>query len=115
MVHLLHALGNTGSKTAVRVLLRYLKEEDLDVQMTAVSSLRMHLNSERVQKALVQLLEKTKQEEVCLPHQRQQSLWHPRSMAILNAIPFLSVPCSLCVYSSLQSTSYALNLQCLRV
>ena len=57
MVHLLHALGNTGSKTAVRVLLRYLKEEDLDVQMTAVSSLRMHLNSERVQKALVQLLE----------------------------------------------------------
>ena len=67
IIHLLHSLGNTGSRSAVRVLLQYVEEEDLDVQMTAISSLRMHLNSEKVQQALVELLEETMQEEVGLP------------------------------------------------
>lgn len=71
VIHLLHSLGNTGSRSAVRVLLQYLKGEDLDVQMTAVSSLRMHLNSEKVQKALAELLEETMQEEVGLLHNQQ--------------------------------------------
>ena len=64
MIHLLHSLGNTGSKAAVRVLLQYLKKEDLDIQLAAISSLRMHASSEAVQKALTELLENTKEEEV---------------------------------------------------
>ena len=64
IIHLLHSLGNTGSKAAVRVLLDYLKEEDLDVQLAAIPSLRMHISSERVQAALTQLLEMSKNEEV---------------------------------------------------
>ena len=31
VILLLHSLGNTGSRAAVRVLLQYLKEEDLDM------------------------------------------------------------------------------------
>ena len=64
IIHLLHSLGNTGSKAAVRVLLEYLKEEDLNVQLAAIPSLRMHISSERVQTALTQLLEINKNEEV---------------------------------------------------
>ena len=75
MILLLHSLGNTGSRAAVRVLLQYLKEEDLDVQMAAVSSLRMHLSSEEVQQALVEVLEETIQEEVGLTHRQEHSLW----------------------------------------
>ena len=86
MILLLHSLGNTGSRAAVRVLLQYLKEEDLDVQMAAVSSLRMHLSSEEVQQALVEVLEETIQEEVGL------TLWCLCNIA--------SVSCSLCVTAS---------------
>ena len=64
IIHLLHSLGNTGSKAAVRVLLEYLKEEDLNVQLAAIPSLRMHISSEKVQTALTQLLEINKNEEV---------------------------------------------------
>ena len=64
VIHLLHSLGNTGSKAAVRVLLDYLKEEDLDVQLAAIPSLRMHTSSERVQTAFTQLLGMSKNEEV---------------------------------------------------
>ena len=64
IIHLLHSLGNTGSKAAVRVLLEFLKEEDLNVQLAAIPSLRMHISSERVQTALTQLLEINKNEEV---------------------------------------------------
>ena len=64
IIHLLHSLGNTGSKAAVRVLLDYLRKEDLDVQLAAIPSLRMHISSEKVQAALTQLLEINKNEEV---------------------------------------------------
>ena len=65
VIHLLHSLGNTGSKAAVNVLLDYLKHEDLDVQLAAIPSLRMHVSSERVQAALTQLLKMNKSEKVC--------------------------------------------------
>ena len=64
IIHLLHSLGNTGSKAAVRVLLEYLKEEDLDVKLAAVPSLRMHISSKEVQTALTQLLMINNNEEV---------------------------------------------------
>ena len=65
VIHLLHSLGNTGSKAVVNVLLDYLKHEDLDVQLAAIPSLRMHVSSERVQDALTQLLKMNKSEKVC--------------------------------------------------
>ena len=64
VIHLLHSLGNTGSKAVVNVLLDYLKHEDLDVQLAAIPSLRMHISSERVQAALTQLLMMNTSEEV---------------------------------------------------
>lgn len=64
VIHLLHSLGNTGSKAVVNVLLDYLKHEDLDVQLAAIPSLRMHISSERVQAALTQLLMMNKSEEM---------------------------------------------------
>ena len=71
VAHLLHSLGNTGSDLAVDVLLDYLQAKDLDVQLAAISSLRMHISSEKVQIALTHLLEVNKMEEVgltcCLP------------------------------------------------
>ena len=94
VILLLHSLGNTGSRAAVRVLLQYLKEEDLDVQMTAVSSLRMHLSSEEVQQALVEVLEETIQEEVGLAHRQQHSPWCPCSMASPNlCVLFIMCDC----------------------
>ena len=88
MILLLHSLGNTGSRAAVRVLLQYLKEEDLDVQMAAVSSLRMHLSSEEVQQALVEVLEETIQEEVGL------TLWCPCNMTSPNlCVLFIMCDC----------------------
>ena len=71
VAHLLHSLGNTGSDLAVDVLLDYLQAKDFDVQLAAISSLRMHISSEKVQIALTHLLEVNKMEEVgltcCLP------------------------------------------------
>ena len=64
VIHLLHSLGNTGSKAVVNVLLDYLKHEDLNVQLAAIPSLRMHVSSERVQAALTQLLKMNTSEEV---------------------------------------------------
>ena len=66
VIHLLHSLGNTGSKAVVNALLDYLKHEDLDVQLAAIPSLRMHISSERVQAALTQLLKMNDNEEVGL-------------------------------------------------
>ena len=63
-VVLLHSLGNTGSPQAMKVLLEYVDDSDLDVQKVAISGLRMFTTVQVVQDALTDLLKKDTSEEV---------------------------------------------------
>ena len=65
-VVLLHSLGNTGSPQAMKVLLEYVDDSDLDVQKVAISGLRMFTTLQVVQDALTDLLKEDASEEVCL-------------------------------------------------
>ena len=64
IIHLIHALGNTGSHYAVKTLIHYLYQEDIDVQIAAIEALRMHTSDPAVQSAFILLLKGTYQEEV---------------------------------------------------
>ena len=66
IIHLIHALGNTGSHYAVNTLIYYLYHEDIDVQIAAIEALRMHTSDPPVQSAFrfILLLKGTHQEEV---------------------------------------------------
>ena len=62
---LLHSLGNTGSPQAMKVLLEYVDDSDLEVQKVAISGLRMFTTVQVVQDALTDLLKGDVSEEVC--------------------------------------------------
>jgi hypothetical protein len=63
-VVLLHSLGNTGSPQAMKVLLEYVDDSDLDVQKVAISGLRMFTTLQVVQDALTDLLKEDASEEI---------------------------------------------------
>ena len=63
-VVLLHSLGNTESPQAMKVLLEYVDDSDLDVQKVAISGLRMFTTLQVVQDALTDLLKEDVSEEV---------------------------------------------------
>ena len=64
IVHLLHALGNTGAPSSVKTLMFYLQHDNIDVQIAAIGALRMHANEPMVQAAFTKLLENSHEEEV---------------------------------------------------
>jgi len=62
-VHLLHALGNTGSKLIVNLLFDYLAHSDsVDIQLAAIGAMRKLTAQESVQEAFVAILESNPQE-----------------------------------------------------
>ena len=62
-VHLLHALGNTGSKLIINLLLDYLmRGNSVDIQLAAIGAMRKLTAQESVQEAFVAILESNPQE-----------------------------------------------------
>ena len=62
-VHLLHALGNTGSKHIIKLLMDYLAHSDsIEIQLAAISAMRKLTAQESIQEAFVTILESNPQE-----------------------------------------------------
>ena len=62
-VHLLYALGNTGSKHIINLLFDYLAHSDsVEIQLAAISAMRKLTAQESVQEAFVAILESNPQE-----------------------------------------------------
>ena len=62
-VHLLHALGNTGSKLIVNLLFDYLAHSDsMEIKLAAIGAMRKLTAQEPVQEAFVAILESNPQE-----------------------------------------------------
>ena len=62
-VHLLHALGNTGSKLIVNLLMDYLmRGTSIEIQLAAIGAMRKLTAQESVQEAFVTILESNPQE-----------------------------------------------------
>ena len=62
-VHLLHALGNTGSKLIVNLLMDYLmRGTSIDIQLAAIGAMRKLTAQESIQEAFVAILESNPQE-----------------------------------------------------
>ena len=62
-VHLLHALGNTGSKRIINLLLDYLmRGNSVEIQLAAIGAMRKLTAQESVQEAFVTILESNPQE-----------------------------------------------------
>ena len=55
-VHLLFALGNTGSEWMIETVVQYLNHSEIDVRVAAISALRMQTNSQTVQNAFTAIL-----------------------------------------------------------
>ena len=62
-VHLLHALGNTGSKLIVNLLMDYLmRGTSIEIQLAAIGAMRKLTAQQSVQEAFVTILESNPQE-----------------------------------------------------
>ena len=62
-VHLLHALGNTGSKRIINLLFDYLAHSDsIEIQLAAIGAMRKLTAQESVQESFVAILESNPQE-----------------------------------------------------
>ena len=62
-IHLLHALGNTGSKHIIKLLFDYLAHSDSkEIQLAAIGAMRKLTGQESVQEAFVAILESNPQE-----------------------------------------------------
>ena len=62
-VHLLHALGNTGSKLIVNLLMDYLmRGTSIEIQLAAIGAMRKLTAQQSVQEAFVAILESNPQE-----------------------------------------------------
>ena len=62
-VHLLHALGNTGSKHIINLLMDYLTHSDsMEIQLAAIGAMRKLTAQQSVQEAFVAILESNPQE-----------------------------------------------------
>ena len=63
IVHLLHALGNTGSKRIINLLLDYLmRGNSVEIQLAAIGAMRKLTAQESVQEAFIAILESNPQE-----------------------------------------------------
>ena len=56
VVHIIHALGNTGSKKMIPLLLTFLSSDQLSLQLPAIDALRTVSHDDKVQKAFIQLV-----------------------------------------------------------
>ena len=65
VVFINYALGNTGSRLAIDALLSSLSHEDVDIQISAIRGLDIHVDQSPVQQALIILL-KTSTEDAVL-------------------------------------------------
>lgn len=63
LIHVIHSLGNTGSMHSIEAILKYLGHSDIDVQLAAISALRMHTANEIVQQAFSNILQMATMEE----------------------------------------------------
>ena len=62
-IHLLHALGNTGSKLIVNLLMDYLmRGTSIEIQLAAIGAMRKLTAQQSVQEAFVAILESNPQE-----------------------------------------------------
>ena len=62
-IHLLHALGNTGSKHIIKLLMDYHAHSDsIEIQLAAISAMRKLTAQESIQEAFVTILESNPQE-----------------------------------------------------
>ena len=68
IVNLINALGNMGTEEASDIIEYYLEHHDIDVQLTAISGLRMHISQLKIQEAFENLLQITENEEVNTVH-----------------------------------------------
>ena len=56
VVHIIHALGNTGSKKTIPLLLPFLSSDKLSLQLLGIDALRTVSHDDKVQKAFIQLV-----------------------------------------------------------
>ena len=63
LVHLIHALGNSGSKLSIEPLSPFLHHRDLDVQLAAIGAMSMHTAEPKVQEAFTDILRLATMEE----------------------------------------------------
>ena len=56
VVHLIHALSNTGCNTTVTTFIGYLNHEDVNVQLAAINAMRKHTNNRLVHEAFILML-----------------------------------------------------------
>ena len=61
---LIYALGNSGSKLAISPLLSTLQYDDIDIQISVISSLEFHLDQPIVQQAIITLLHSTDEDKI---------------------------------------------------
>jgi len=61
---LTYALGNTGSKQALDSLLSSLQHYDIDIQVSAIRSLGIHLDQPTVQQGIIHLLTLTEEDKI---------------------------------------------------
>ena len=111
-VVLLHSLGNTGSPQAMKVLLEYVDDSDLDVQKVAISGLRMFTTLQVVQDALTDLLKEDVSEEV--GQQWLEPILHIHSLELCHS--FLSFKCTICgtipFYTLTSSSTQHMHTHC---
>ena len=97
IIHLLHALGNTGSQLTVNLLLDYLMHSDsAEVQIAAIDAMRKLTSQQPVQDAFITILESNPQEHIVeaitntlvigLEHSQIMGLCIGENIQILNAL-----------------------------
>ena len=65
IIHLLHALGNTGSKLTVNLLLDYLMRSDsAEIQIATIDAMRKLTAQQSIQDAFITILESNPQEHI---------------------------------------------------
>ena len=63
LIHLIHALGNSGSKLCIEAVVPFLHHQDLDVQLAAIGAMGMHTTEPKVQDAFTDILRLATMEE----------------------------------------------------
>ena len=64
VVHLIHALSNTGCNTTVSIFIGYLNHGNVNVQLAAINAMRKHTNNELVRDTFISMLNQPSLTEV---------------------------------------------------
>ena len=97
IIHLLHALGNTGSKLTVNLLLDYLMRSDsAEIQIATIDAMRKLTAQQSIQDAFITILESNPQEHIVeaitntlvigLEHSQIMGLHIGENIHLLNAL-----------------------------